>query len=85
VACGPGDSTWAEPSDGSGEFVNLVDFTFPAPLEDWAADPGFIVAFGIYDQDDNLLIVSDLILQQEVLAGGLAPKFSAGDLKIVFG
>mgnify|MGYP001028433545 CR=1 FL=1 len=87
VPCGPSDEAWAEPSDGSGEFVNLVDFTFGSPTEDWGVDPMFITAFGIYDAetDGNLLITEDLIVPQEVFNGGLPPKFAAGDLKITFG
>ena len=84
VACGPDDSMWIEPTDGSGEFVNLVDFTFPNPTSDWAVDPSFITAMGIYDAGGNLLITQDLIVPQEVFNGGLPPKFAAGDLKITF-
>ena len=87
IACGPADASWAEPVSGNGEFVNLVDFTFGSPTEDWAADPDYIVAFGIYDASTsgNLLIFDDLSDPQEVLSGSTAPEFSAGDLSIAFG
>ena len=90
IPCGPSDEAWAQSgvADENGDypFVNLVDFTFGAPVADWASDPDFIVAFGILDAETggNLLITEDLIVPQEVFNGGLPPKFAAGDLKITF-
>ena len=86
VQCGPADASWAAPIAGSGEFVNLVDFTFGSPTSDWAVSPTPITAFGIYDAQTggNLLIAENLLVAQEVFNGGLPPKFAAGDLKITF-
>jgi hypothetical protein len=82
VACGPDDDMWAEPAGGNGEFVNLEDFQFGAPVDDW----GDLVAFALFDAetDGNLLIPSDLLHEKTVNDGDLAPKFAAGDLKITF-
>lgn len=86
IACGPGNAFWSAPTDGTGEFKNIVELEFGGPNEDWAVAPEYIVAYGIYDAQvgGNLLITNDLLTPQEVLDGGLPPKFEVGQLIIAF-
>jgi hypothetical protein len=86
VPCGPSDLIWSESIETPGEFINNVEFEFGEPLENWAADPSYIIAYGIYDSatGGNLLLVDKLLTPQEVLDGSLPPKISEGNLIINF-
>jgi hypothetical protein len=83
---GPSDAMWEESSSNPGEFKNTIAFEFSEPTENWALNPTYIVAYGIYDSvtGGNLLLVDKLLTPQEVAVGGLPPTISEGNFIINF-
>ncbi len=84
VAFNPGADRWIKGAtpDASGNtvFRNNVPVQFPTAVSAWPT----IVAFGLQDQNDQLLFSGNLT-ESKTVAIGDAPVFLAGELEIAIG
>lgn len=78
VACGPGNTQWAETAVGT--FKNAMAVLFPAPTASW----GTVVGWGLLSASTGgtLLVWGALTEARLVQSGDLAPQFAAGKLII---
>jgi hypothetical protein len=83
VQLDPSDTNWGGPSDGNGEFANLVIVQYGSPTANW----GGLVGFGLYDDEaaGNYLIGNLFDTPTTVVSGDPAPAFKSGQLKITVG
>lgn len=87
VQVGPSYSAW-ESTQGTtsdvassgtdGTTQNGGTITFPTPTADW----GRVSHFGIFDDDDNLLLYGALAAPKNINLGDPAPNFPAGSLDV---
>lgn len=86
VQVGPDDADWNAPIYTDKTFRNAGPVTFPEPSADWTTGGDQIVAFGLWDAEENgqLLLVGDLASPRTVLGSDPSPVFATGELEIEF-